>query len=271
MKTAMALVRGLITGSYNLVDLLGERDSAVAKLAAARDEIVRLEAQRLSAESFEGAEEINHRLARVQWTVDQINDALLPALEQRIVAARAAKQRAALLKHQAAARALYPKLRAAVEAAGRVQSEAIAARNAAIAELGESLVSVHVPIVAFRGLLLEDLIQMWVAEQDRVHAAPTPAPQPAVAVVVKPVPARPAAKPVVPAAPAEPVALKPPKRREPRRDKVAPNGRLVTLMRSGVELPDGTQGLVGDVVAMLATDAERLVMSGAGDYFTSAS
>jgi hypothetical protein len=158
MKTAMALVRNLITGGDNLGDLLGERESAVAKLAAAREEILRLEEQRLSAESYDDAEAINGRIARVTWTIDQITVAMLPALEQRITSARATKQRAALLKHQAAARALYPKLRQAVEAAGRVQTECIAARNAAIAELGESVVSVHIPIVAFRGLLLEDLI-----------------------------------------------------------------------------------------------------------------
>jgi hypothetical protein len=88
--TVMKMVRA-ITGSDNLGDLLGERDSAVAKLAAAREEITRLEAQRLSAESFDDAEAINQRIARVTWTVDQISVAILPALEQRIVDAQAAK------------------------------------------------------------------------------------------------------------------------------------------------------------------------------------
>src|SRR5580700_8080018 len=115
--TVMKMVRA-ITGSDNLGDLLGDRDSAVARLAAAREEITRLEAQRLSAESFDDAEAINQRIARVTWTVDQISVAILPALEQRIVDAQAAKARVALLKHQTAARALYPKLRQAVETAG---------------------------------------------------------------------------------------------------------------------------------------------------------
>ena len=172
----------------------------------------------------------------------------------------------------------YPKLRASIEAAGRVQTECIAARNAAIAELGESICSVHIPIVAFRGLLLEDLIQLWVNEQDRVHAAPAPAP--AVAAVVQsriaPIPTRPVGatdrrvveKPVAPVvAPVTPTKPK----RQPRRDKIAVNSKLVVLLRSGIELPGGEQSVAGDVIGTLTMEqADALLRAGAAELASNA-
>jgi hypothetical protein len=191
---------------------------------------------------------------------------MIPELESRIAVARNAKQAAAVAKHIAINRRSWPAFRAALKAAVEQQTKVIKEREAATAEIGEHATS-QIPFIGFRGMLYAEHFDIYCRELDRVMAEPAPKPQPAVP--VKLVPARPARQPSQPATAAEPVAPKP--RREPRRDKVAPNGRLVTLMRSGVELPDGTQGVIGDVVAMLATDAERLVMSGAGDYFTSAS
>jgi hypothetical protein len=119
--------------------------------------------------------------------------------------------------------------------------------------------------VAFRGLLLEDLIQMWVAEQDRVHAAPAPSPQPTPVAVVKPVPAKPAAKPVVPMTPVAPAEPAKPKPRPLRKDTVAVGGRLVSVLRSGIDI-DGFQCRAGDQIALPAEQAELLVRAGSCDY-----
>jgi hypothetical protein len=275
MKTAMALVRNLITGSDNLGDLLGERDSAVAKLAASREEIVRLKSQRLSAESFEDAEAVSQRIARVTWTIDQITVAILPALEQRIIAAQSAKQRAGILRHQKIHRDLYPRLKTAIQAASAIQVEAVNARAAAQADLGEHVANQALPHLAYRGLLLPDLIELWSNEQDRVFLSlAAPAPQPAVAAVVAPKAAplavappiapKPAAKPAPVVAPVAPVAPTKP-RREPRRDRVAPNGRLISVLRPGLDV-NGYKASIGDQIALSAEQAEVLVRAGSCDY-----
>jgi hypothetical protein len=200
---------------------------------------------------------------------------LLPVLSERLTAARAAAQRAGIAKHLEIARKTYPRLKAAIEAAAAVRHEAIRTREQANAELGESVVSVHIPHISYRGFLMADLVKLWSDEQDRVFAAKPAQPAPVAVVAPRQVaqaPARPAdvKDQRVAEKPAAPVVAPKPKR-QPRRDKVSVSGRLVTLLRSGVELPDGEQGVVGDVVALPIDAAERLVMSGAGDYFTSAS
>jgi hypothetical protein len=272
MGTLMQMVENAVGVGDSVGDLVGRIEAERAKLAASMQEVERLEAVRVGADSYEDAQAAESRLGRVRWEISRIN-AALPVLESRLVDARAVAQRAGIARHLDIARKLFPELAQAIRVAAAVQQRVIDARTVAIAELGDGITQIHIPHVSFRGLLLTDLILAWerdVARSFPAKSAPvaTPAPKPAVAAAVKPVPVAPA-KPVAPVPPAEPAKPKP--RREPRRDRVAPNGRLVTLMRSGVELPDGTQGVVGDVVAMLATDAERLVMSGAGDYFTSAS
>jgi hypothetical protein len=272
--TVMKMVRAITGGDESVGDIVGRIDAERAKLAASMQEAERLETIRVSADSYEDAQAAESRLGRVRWEISRI-EALLPSLSERLSVARAAAQRAGIAKHLDIARKTYPRLRAAIEAAAAVQAEAIKAREAANAELGEGVVSLHIPHISYRGFLMADLVKLWSDEQDRVFAAK---PAPVAAVVaprIAPTPARAvgvadrrvAEKPVVPGAeggnPVKP-------RRTPRRDKVAPNGRLVTLMRSGVELPDGEQGVVGDIVALPIDAAERLVMSGAGDYFTSA-
>jgi hypothetical protein len=46
---------------------------------------------------------------------------------------------------------------------------------------------------------------------------------------------------------------------------VAVNGKLVQMLRSGVDI-DGFQTMTGDQISMSAEQAERVVLSGAGDY-----
>jgi hypothetical protein len=77
--------------------------------------------------------------------------------------ARAAEQRIALARHRQAYAAIYPRLKQAIFAAVEIQHEAIRAREAAIAELGEGICTVHLPHIAYNGLLLRDLVAMWTA------------------------------------------------------------------------------------------------------------
>jgi hypothetical protein len=112
---------------------------------------------------------------------------------------------------------------------------------------------------------------MWVAEQTRFFAtAPVP-----VAAMVAPritqAPARPvgaadrriAEKPVPPVPPVPPVAPVKPKR-QPRRDKVSVGGRLVVMLRSGIEI-DGEQTVAGDQVSVSMTQADSLLKAGAAE------
>ena len=135
---------------------------------------------------------MDERCRRLQWQIDHASS-VLPLLEARLAAARAEGQRRGLARHRKIMAALHPKLRAAVIEAGRIQQEVIAARQAACAELGEGLVNKEIPILAYRGLILPDLIQQWAAEMDRIFA---PKPKPAAIAVRPQPPARPAPAPV---------------------------------------------------------------------------
>jgi hypothetical protein len=261
MGALMQMVKNAVGVGDSVGDIVGQIEAERAKLAASMQEIERLKAVRVGADSYEDASAAESRLGRVRWEVSRI-DALLPQLESKLVAAKAIKHRDALAKHLAAARAMYPKLRAAVENAAAVQAEAIKLREDAERELGGGVVQQHIPIVAFRGLLLPDLVAMWRNEMDRTFAAP--APQPAVAAVVAP--AKPAARRVAPTAPVEPVPPKP--KRQPRRDKVAVGGRLVTILRNGVEI-DGVQCVVDDQVAVTIAQADSLLRAGAAELVNS--
>src|SRR5437016_2592975 len=132
----VSMIKNAVGVGDSVGDLVARKDAEMAKRAAALHEIERLEAVRVGAESYEDAQAAESRLGRVRWEVSRI-DALLPQLESRLIAARAVKQKEALAKHLAAARAMYPRLRQAVEAASQMQAEAIRVRAAASAELGE--------------------------------------------------------------------------------------------------------------------------------------
>jgi hypothetical protein len=268
MKTAMALVKNLMGRGE------ADSDEIAAKIADTRTVIAnhRAEAERLTtewrdADSAEDAEKVEARRRECLRLVER-GEAALPGLEAAHVQARATKARVALATHQAAMRAIYPKLRSAIESASSVQHEAMVARKAAIAELGEGVVQLHIPVIA---LCLPDLTAMWRNQMDRVFAAP--APQPAVAAVVQPRVAQAPARPVgaadrrVVEKPVAPVAPQPaPKQKRPlRKDTVAVGGRLVSVLRSGIDI-DGFQAMTGDQIALPAEQAELLVRAGSCDY-----
>ena len=183
-------------------------------------------------------------------------------IEQKLAAARAAKQRSGITKHYGIMRALYPKLRAAIEAAAAVQGEIVAARQAAVGDLGEHLADLHIPKCAYLGFILPDLVALWTAEQERVWAS-----KPASVTVQPPAPVKPPAakpRPVIssPATPAPRAA------RQPIRDSAPAEGddqKLLQILRSGVELDDGRQCAVGDVVRLRSDKAVLLLRSGAAE------
>jgi hypothetical protein len=252
-------------GGDSVEDLTKQIDDARAAGIRGSAELEKLELARVQAESFDDAKSIDDKIARCRWSLDRLA-AILEDLEPRLKFASSKRQRENIEKHQAIQRKSWPAFRAALSEAVKQQTKCIRERDDAVAEIGDAAASIFLQFLTYRGFLFEEFATLHFAAVDAAVAAPAAMPAPVAA--VKPVPAMPA-KPAVAPKPAQ-AAVEPASpvqpRRTPRRDKVAPNGRLVTLMRSGVELPDGTQGVVGDVVAMLATDAERLVMSGAADY-----
>lgn len=136
-------------------------------IASQRAEAVRLGDEWLAAPSQAAAEAIEAR--RVECLrVAAAAELRLSGLETRLTEARAAAQRDALARHRAVMAGLYPRLRQALDNAAKVQQQVIAARDAAVAELGEGLASVHIPHLAYAGFLYEDLIAMWAADQERI-------------------------------------------------------------------------------------------------------
>ena len=179
-------------------------------------------------------------------------------LEARLLAAKAERLAAALARHRGVMRALFPRLQRAIEAAAAVQVEAILARNAAIAELGEGLVSQQLPPLVYLGFLLPDLVALWSAEQARIWSAEPPRPQSA----PLPQPAKPAPVKAISVAPPATAA-----RRPLRQDPAPGEGECaIVFIRGGVELPDGERAMVGDRCNVSVDAARTYVMRGCADY-----
>ncbi len=80
---AMTLVKNFMTGMDSVGDIVGRIEAERAKLAASMQEVERLEAVRVGADSYEDAQAAESRLGRVRWEISRI-DALLPQLEARL-------------------------------------------------------------------------------------------------------------------------------------------------------------------------------------------
>jgi hypothetical protein len=189
----VALAKRMISRVDDPTELAGEIESLRTAAAAACTEIERLQAARLAAPDYAAAVAVDEELKRQNWLIESAS-AKLPQLEARLKAAEAERQRHTLARHIAASSNLYPKLRDAIRAAARLQAEAIALREAAIAEIGEHAATVNIPFIAFRGLLLPDLIDLWAGELDRAFATspqPRALPAPATATGQKPAPPKP--------------------------------------------------------------------------------
>jgi hypothetical protein len=263
MNGVLAVVKRAMGGAVDLVA------AAEAEIAARRSEAEarRREADELGqawlhAQSQSVAEELARRRTEALRLLQRAETAL-PELEQRLAAGKAERQRGALARHRAAIAALYPKLRRAIEEAARIQAEAIGLREAAVAELGEHGCK-DIPYLAFRGLLLPDLVNVWANEQERVWAAP---PQSIATVATAPAAKRNSRAAATAAAQRiEPVLPAPKPARPPRRDAAPGESQTaVVFLRPGTELPDGSVAAVGDRVN-LPDQARQLVLQGAADY-----
>ena len=250
-----------------------EKDKAIQAHARLEE----LEAAHRTAADYEAATAFEAEIKRHQWTITHA-DEIIPELESRLAAARAARQRQAIERHWTAARNLYPKLRTALLGAANLQAQAIALRNAAAAELGEAVVERHIPRVTFVGLLFDNLIESWSKEVNRSFQTP-PNQKPALQAVEKP--AAPlidlnlTAKVTAEHSPPPEPATAPPRR--PQKRPLLADGppgegeRQIQLLRNGVqlELPDVTlQSLTGDCVNVPADQALALVRNGAAEYVT---
>jgi hypothetical protein len=139
-----------------------------AAASASRDE---LRGKRQQAATYEEAEALAGRIARLDWEIEH-SAARLDFLEVALAQTRGEEQRTALARHHWAFAALYPRLRRAISAAAEIQGDAIRAREAAVVELGEGLVAIHLPHLVYNGFLLHDLVKIWTAEQDKIWAVP---------------------------------------------------------------------------------------------------
>ena len=253
----LAVVKRLMPGkAEDFAALQHEIQRVKAEGAAACAEIERLEQERALCPSYQAALELDGRCKELRWTVDHAR-AVLPDLEQRLARAAAEKRQAGLARHHAIAAQCYRKLRAALVEAGRLQTEAIRAREDAVREIGEALVQLHLPIVTFRGMVTQDLLQMYFDQLDRVFDPPRPKPKP-VAVQKPPAPAKPKQAVAVPA---------PRPARVVRHDPFPSEGQqLVVFIRAGTDLGDGTIAGIGDQLSLPIEQARQLVLRGAAEY-----
>jgi hypothetical protein len=165
---------------------------------------------------------------------------------------------------------VYGQLRAALVEAGRVQALALRFREDAIKEVGEALVQMHLPAVAFMGPLTPELLQLYFDQMDRVFA---PRPKPKPAAIPAPAPVRaalPAPRPKPKPAIAAPAPRAP---RVVRHDSFPIDGQgqaLVTFLRGGVEIGDGTTAAIGDHVSLPVEQARALALRRVVDYVTAA-
>jgi len=264
----LAVVRKLITGKGDDIGALQRQIQGVKREGQeASGEIERLKRERAAAVSYDEARDLDDRINRQIWASEHAAQ-LLPQLELELGAARAAQQAQALTRHTRVLIDLYPRLKAAILAAVEAQEEVIAARQAAIAEIGEAMVSRNLPALGFAGFIYRDLVEIWSRENDRVVAdlarQPKPAAIPAPVRAALPAPTKSKA-PVA-------VAKAPRPARVVRHDAFPTDGQqsLVVFLRGGAELPDGSVAGIGDEIALPAEQARRLVERGAAEFVTAA-
>jgi hypothetical protein len=260
MKSLNRIIKRTATAA---VDAVAQAEAALAGLRADQ-EAAQADAERLGrdwlfAENQAVAEQIDRDRIEAHRVLARCA-AQRPELEQRLAAAKAERQREGLARHHAAIAAFGPTLIRAVEAAAELQVEAIALRDRAVAELGEQLVQANIPHVAFNGLLLPDLVQVWAQELRRSFNPPSAKPAPASRTA-------PAVKANGHAKPATPVPAPPRSKRAARADPLPQSDEQtsVIFLKGGIELPDGQQSLVGDRITMAAAQARAYALRGVAD------
>jgi hypothetical protein len=244
------------------VDAVAEAEAELARVRAeieqANAETQQLGQAWLTAATQEAAEAIERQRLEAERVAKRA-ELRIPELEAQRATAKAENQRHGLARHRAAIAGFAPTLDAAISAAAEAQVQAIKLREAAVAELGESVVAGNIPHLAYNGLLLPDLVALWRAEVQRMFSPPAAAAPRAVAPAARPKAAAP--KPVV-----APPAPRP--TRAPRRDPAPedPSQVAIVMLRNGVELGDGTQSVIGDECTIMADQGRLLVLRGCADY-----
>jgi hypothetical protein len=284
LMTRESVMRGqrllqVITGQpVDDVDALtAELEAEKAKASEACSQLDWLERERKTADSFEAARALDEQIAEAKWVIAKA-DERIPHLEGRLKAARAERQAEALARHQTILRRRYPQFRKALQQAVEQQAEVIREREAAVLELGKHLAQIHLPHITYAGFLFKDLLAIWTGENDRVFSDPLPKPA-----VVPPRPAPAPAKPdyarhgfgwteVGGGKPVQEPEPPPPRvKRVPRHDAPPADGtqRQVAILRTGLELPDGTQSVAGDIITVPAEHATLMVKTGAAEFAAS--
>jgi hypothetical protein len=257
---ALTVVQNVISGGESVARLQSKIEAEKTRAAEACNEIERLNASKLDAENYEAVEVIDRRIAKQRWIIAHA-EKLLPELEARLAAAKAEALKKAIARLLIDRRALYLRLRAAIEVATEIQHECMRHDQAACAEIGENAARVHLPVIAFRGILLADLVKIWTNEQDRVFAVN----QRAITVARQQTPSKPRPSRHFPSANAP--LEQAPVPRMARERKALPeieNGVRVIVLRSGIEI-NGERLVAGDVTIMGADQAEAAMRAGSVD------
>ena len=241
---------------------------------ATRSELADLNKQRhqmlLDDAADADLDKIERLIDRATVRLEKMNLAEAP-LQDRIATAQGIAKAKATDRHAELITGKYQKLRAAVLAADQAQADLMAAREAAIGEVGEAAILRAVPIFAFGALLGHGAAATWAAENDRVLEATraaragTPAPSPAPAVPARR-PARPAQR-MIDTAAVRLDAYEPPVPRAPALpDDTAPLTAGVIrarVIRGGYPDIDGRQSQTGRAIRVLAEHAKIATANGA--------
>jgi hypothetical protein len=141
----------------------------------AHAEIDRLLAAR--AETFGEHAANTRRVEELRWHANRLAE-MLPRLDQALHFAEARRVAEMLPGFRYRAEEIYKKLKTAILAAAEAQEEASLLREEAGRAVGEAAVQVHLPPVAFKGLLLAESVRLWAANADRIWSAPWSPPVP---------------------------------------------------------------------------------------------
>ena len=274
-----------IVGGDDAAAIAGQLERARAAGLAAHDEIERLEQARPAADSYDDAVEIGKKIERARWEADRLA-MLLPALEEKLCAARFGEAVAALGRLRREGKEIYGEVRAAMLAAADVLDKARRFRERAAAEIGSHLVEQHLPRIGYAGMMAAPQVREWAGHNDRTWALPWTPPQAPAAVPSKPAgPVQPfapvshgqgrtlvqqggvAPPPVKKPAPVAAPAVVPPLRVRRQDPPPAEGESRVTILRPGMHHPvDGKQLAPGDIVNLPSDRARILVDRGIADF-----
>lgn len=237
-----------------LASLHRERGLAEAELRGIADA---RETALVEAQSDAEILAIDARADSIRLTIERL-DAAEPALLGRLdlasSAARRARWKALTERYEPVEVRFCDTMGAAVKALDELQRVRL---EMEIEFMAESRVFAYAPNV-----VSADLLDRFKFEIERRHDAERPRPAPAEALAPPPPPAprhslqKPKAPPQAPRQPP----------RAPFVDTAEEGERLVTILRDGYEAPDGRHCRAGDVIAIAAALAERVVRRGAAEF-----